>query len=378
MTTADFYASSNLKGNPFRPSAVATDDPRAGIWVGFEPQKKLLERLLSRVRSDQVGLTSFVLMYGDYGAGKSHALLWSRNWVSETHAGLGYYVPTLKRDKGKLLLANSLREDLVDRGSLPADLVKYHAWLSKMVLEALQTEAPGTPHETALKRLFPTSNLYSVAKDIYDTRADEQTIREYLANGFSSEHETVILFSALVNLLTAEIGVKTPERFIQAVYLFLDEMDDLARQPAKDSLQTNDTLRHLYDLCPNAFGLFVAATSELNTLQHLFTEYVLSRVTRRIEFPYLDQAAAKDFVRQILDNSRVDTGDERRMGFFPLNEEAVSLIISQLRQITPRDIVKTMQHVLEEIRIANLDPAQGAITPEKLEEHDVLGIIFDN
>src|SRR5256885_11657500 len=100
MNPKDFYDASNLTDNPFRPSAVGTDDPRAGIWVGYQRQKALFERLLMRVRADQVGLTSFVLLYGHWGTGKSHALLWARNWVKESGAGVAYYVPTLKRDKG--------------------------------------------------------------------------------------------------------------------------------------------------------------------------------------------------------------------------------------------------------------------------------------
>jgi hypothetical protein len=376
MNALEFYDASNLTDNPFRPSAVGVDDPRAGIWVGYDRQRQLLERLLSRVRADQVGLTSFILLYGHWGTGKSHALLWARNWVKEKHAGYAYYISTLKREKGKLSLASAFQEDLLDRSVLTTDLRKYHTWLVKKTLEVMQAHQDMSADD-ALKRLHAVPEACELARLIYHTEGKEDALKELLSSRLGSEHEAVTLFSKIVNLFVTPIGETTPERFAPAVYLLIDELDDLARQPAKDSLQTNDTLRHLYDACPNSFGLILAASAELNTLQHLFMEYVLSRMTRKIEFEFLDQVAAKEFIKQVLDKSRVRRDPPGQLGFFPLDEESVSTIVSHLRQITPRDVVKTMQQVLEEIRIAEIDPRKGPVTNEKLDEKDVLGFIFD-
>lgn len=377
MNPIEFYDASNLVDNPFRPSAIGVDDPRAGIWVGYERQKLLFERLLSRVRADQVGLTSFVLLYGHWGTGKSHALLWARNWVREKQAGYAYYIPTLKRDKGKLSLSFALREDLVDRGVLPADLRKYQMWLETRILEVKHAHQ-GISNDDAIRRLHPVPEIYELASLIHHTEGKEDLLKQLLSDRLDSEHEAVTLFSKIVTLFVTPIGEVTPQRFAPAVYLLIDELDDLARQPAKDSLQTNDVLRHLYDACPNSFGLIVAASAELNTLQHLFTEYVLSRMTRKIEFEFLDQAAAKDFIKQVLGKNRVRQEPNSQLGFFPLDEESVSTIVSHLRQITPRDVVNTMQQVLEEIRLADLDPRQAPISHEKLDEKDILAFIFDN
>src|SRR3954454_20389661 len=99
MTAEEFYAGCKLTGNPFRSNAVTDEDPRVKIWVGYERQRAQLEKILDRVRADQVGLTNFVLLYGHFGTGKSHALLWARNRVKETGAGVAYLIPTLKKDK---------------------------------------------------------------------------------------------------------------------------------------------------------------------------------------------------------------------------------------------------------------------------------------
>ncbi|MXV13161.1 hypothetical protein DYQ93_19320 [Xanthomonas sp. LMG 8992] len=202
----------------------------------------------------------------------------------------------------------------------------------------------------------------------------------FLVKHLGSDHEAVTLFSKIVNLLILEIGESDKERFTQAVYLFVDELDDLSRQPAKDSLQTNDTLRHLYDACPNAFGLIIGASAELNTLQHLFTEYVLSRMTRKIEFSFLDQNAAKTFIRDVLDlkSNRVDLGAAEKRGYFPLTEDAVAEIVSHLRQITPRDVVNTMQQVLEEMRLAEVDVGAGPMDSAVMDDNGILDFILDD
>src|SRR5258705_4722225 len=105
MTPEQFYQACNMKGNPFRTNAVDEDDPRVRIWVGYDRQRELLEKMLDRVRADRVGLTNFLLLYGTYGTGKSHALHWSRNWIKEHQAGLAYLIPTLKKDKCKMSFA---------------------------------------------------------------------------------------------------------------------------------------------------------------------------------------------------------------------------------------------------------------------------------
>jgi hypothetical protein len=375
MTPKEYYESCNLTENPFRPSAVAVDDPRAEIWVGYESQQKLLERLLNRVRADQVGLTSFVLLYGHWGTGKSHALLWGRHWVRKNDAGTAYYLPTLVRDKGKISFGTAIRQDLVDSGALTRDLHDYYAFLSKKILELTSAQTNMQPDD-AIDKLFSIPDHRKLAKEVYHAHGQEDKLGLYLKKYLDNDHEAIQVFSKVVNLFVLEVGEANRERFKQAVYLFIDELDDLSRQPAKDSLLANDAIRHLYDSCPNCFGLIVAASAELNTLQHLFTEYVLTRMTRKVEFEFLDQIKAREFVRDILNKSRVKSSQLEKTGYFPLTEDATAEIVSHLRQITPRDVVKTMQLVLEEMRLADIDVSEVPLDPEGLERTGLIDSIF--
>jgi len=79
-----------------------------------------------------------------------------------------------------------------------------------------------------------------------------------------------------------------------------------------------------------------------------------------------------EFVKEILDNSRVNKDDASRLTYFPFEESAIEAVVSQLRQITPRKIVNTMQEVLEEVRLVGFDPMSGTVDMQFLDEHDVL------
>src|SRR6478672_9964278 len=105
MTPADFYAAANLKENPFMENPAVASHARAALWVGYEKQKDQLTRVLTQARSDQLGSTRFFLMYGGFGTGKSHALLWAQNYIlhqkREEFNACAYFIRSLKTQGGK-------------------------------------------------------------------------------------------------------------------------------------------------------------------------------------------------------------------------------------------------------------------------------------
>lgn len=64
--------------------------------------------------------------------------------------------------------------------------------------------------------------------------------------------------------------------------------------------------------------------------------------------------------------------EAKKKGFFPFDESAVEAIVSQLRQITPRKIINTMQQVLEEVRLAGLDPDKSKVDISFLDHHNIV------
>ena len=144
----------------------------------------------------------------------------------------------------------------------------------------------------------------------------------------------------------------------------------------KEILEVNDLIRHLHDLCPNCFGLVLAVSAEQEILSSIFTEYVLTRVNKQIEFKPFDRAASVEFVVQILDAMRSDKSDSVRLGPYPFTTGALEAILGQLSFRTPRKVVNVMQQVIEEARLADLNPGQSPITVEDLDQAGLMDEIL--
>jgi hypothetical protein len=212
--------------------------------------------------------------------------------------------------------------------------------------------------------------LYNFAKEIVvcDT---EDKVEELLSPSGLSDYQAMIIFTRLVNLFVFPIELQDgTARYKKAVYLMIDELDDLLRASVKEAREVNDILRHLYDSCPNCFGLIVALSAEVTILPSIFEDYIIHRIQRQISLGQLNKDDGVEFVKQILDASRADSNGAK--GFFPFDAEAVQAILGKLVNVTPRDVVDTMQQVLEEVRLAGLDPRSREADLSFLDDHDIL------
>ncbi len=376
-TNAEYYKTCNLLTNPFRSNAVFDEDPRLKIWAGQKQEQEALEKFLGRSRAEQVGNTNLLLLYGAFGAGKSHAGLWGMNWLREQHKhgkSAAYYIPTLKRDKGKLTFAGAFRDDLIAKTALVEDVLQFRNFLTQCHSQYTTEKKIGTNVTTdaVIEELLPPVDLYNFAKELYKLdKAD--AVREFLVENSQTDYQAMVTFARIVNLFVYEIEFeKEAKRFRQSVHLMIDELDVLAQASTKEVLEVNDLIRHLYDLCPYCFGLVLAVSAEQEILSSLFAEYVLTRVTRQIEFKPLDRDGAVDFVTQIMDANRADAQLKGKVGAFPFTQDALEAILSQLSFRTPRKVVNVMQQVIEEARLADLDPAKGAISVEKLDQTGIM------
>lgn len=376
MEPEAFYAAANLNGNPFRSNPVHGDDPRMGIWVGYEAQRRQMMKFLTRSRSDQVGNINFVMLYGQWGTGKSHALLWAVNEILNVHRdefdSVAYYVPTLKKEKGTLTFAGAFRDDVVDKSSFLNDLWEYRTYLQSTIFR-YQDEHPETKKMTpdeVLRLLFPSVDLYSFAVEIQ--HADSiPALRNVVIPDKMSDYQAMLAFTRTVNLFVHEVRLESGNRrFKKAAYLMIDEMDDLVRASAKEARDINDIIRHIYDACPNCFGIVIALSAEVADLASIFYEYLLERIQKRIYLDLMDRDTAVRFVHEILRENRLDPNGPDE--FDPFDEEAVISIVGHLNRITPRKIIDVMQQALEEVRLAGLDPASARADEHFLEQHDII------
>src|SRR5260370_29796069 len=67
-----------LRKNPFTLAPEANTD----IWADYEDVRKALLDVITSCRNDQVGLSEFVVLHGEIGTGKSHALRYLQNYIT--------------------------------------------------------------------------------------------------------------------------------------------------------------------------------------------------------------------------------------------------------------------------------------------------------
>ena len=377
MQPREYYEKANLKDNPFRSNPNFAADPRAGIWVGYKKQKRQLNKYLYRSLADQVGNANFIMLYGDYGTGKSHALLWAQNRIlhneKATFESVCYFIPTLRKNKGKLTFAGAFLDDIVAKSDLMADVQTYRTFLNKCISDCRTAHGHDhtIPDEKIIETLIPPVELNTFAKEIYHCQKEEDYF-ELIAPKTLTDYQAMMTFTRLVNLFVDEMEVSSinKRRFKKGAYLFIDELDDLERASAKEAREVNDILRHIHDNCPNCFCMVIALSAEISQLAVLFFDYILNRIQRQIELAKLDKDDAVEFVREILACGRIDSDGES--DFFPFEEDAINTIASQLTEITPRKIVTTMQQVIEEVRLAGHDPADGRVSVEFLDENEII------
>jgi hypothetical protein len=376
----EFYQACNLKGNPFRSNATLNSDPRINIWVGYEKERDHLLKFLSRTRADQVGNTNFIMLYGDYGTGKSHALLFSQNYILNLKAqefdSVCYVIPSLKKAKGQLSFASAFAEDIVAKSGLLKDLIIYKNFLSTQIVR--YRDEKQLPHSTSeddiIENIIPSVDLYNFAKSLRDCETQEEFGDLICPKGLT-DYQAITTFTRIVNLFVLEMKLNSGiYRFKKAAYLFIDELDDLLRTTVKETRIVNDSLRHLYDACPNCFGLVIALTAEVAQFTTIFEDYILSRIQKRVELRTLEKNDAIRFVTEILDSVRLDPNGPS--GAFPFEDSAIEGIVSQLVERTPRKVVDKMQQIIEEIRLADLDPSDHPVTFQELEDKDILAEVL--
>ena len=374
MEPSEYYTKSNMSGNPFRSNPSVAEDPRAAVWVGYARERRQLEKYIKRSLANQVGNANFLMLRGLLGAGKSHALLWAQHYILHEHReamnAVCYLVPTLRKDKGQMTFAGAFREDVLERSGMLTELQEFGEFLAAAKRDAEASE--GEAAESVLERLVPSYEHRQLASELIAHKGDPATLRELVHPRGLTDYQAMAMFTRLINLFVHDLAISDSEtrRFRNGAYLFIDELDDLQRASPKEVREMNDTLRHLFDRCPNRFCMIIALTADVTELQTMFFDYVLSRIVRHIELPLLGQDEAVEFVGEILEHSRMDLEGNR--GYFPFERVAVENVAARIPEITPRKIVNAMHEVIEEARLAGHDPEQGPVSLQFLDENEIV------
>jgi hypothetical protein len=266
-----------------------------------------------------------------------------------------------------LSFAGAFSEDIVSKSNLLTEVLSFKQFIRECIVDYKKVEKkPKETDKEVLEKIIPP-DLHEIAQSILRCE-DESNVRDLLT--VKTDYEALLLFTKIVNLFVYDIKRESGScRFKKAMYLFIDEMDILAECTAKESRDINMLIRHIYDLCPYCFGMLLAFSGTAADVGVLWTDYVQERVAKHIVLDYLQHDEAKDFIKAILDTARVDK--KRNTGYYPFHEDAIDAVIATLVSITPRKLVMKMQQIIEECRLAGIDPKDGLITAQVLTDKNI-------
>lgn len=350
-------------------------------WAGDQEIRDELVDIVKGVRASDIGVSEFVVLHGEFGAGKSHALRYLRTKICEKQGDFNSLAIYLERPR----VANKLNfENLAHyiMQTIGRDDVAGYCATVKNIIDQLVTElaeARGMAH------LKDKGSLY---EEVYSTfRDSDRNMIKLLARGtdqgnkvfeflsgtsvcdgpeyegkIDSDFMAAKILSDFLRVLTTDLRPDVQVR--ESVYLFIDECEGLFEAKSSESDLVFSGLRELINGLPYRFGILMSFTAATALIEAVMPNHLLKRMTRPyVEIPVLNDDLAKEFLKSQLGFYR-SPGSNYVDSFYPFSEEAVDVIIEHEVGLTPRVLFINCKRVFERaIRRYNLEPGE-TISPE--------------
>ncbi|MER9203061.1 ATP-binding protein [Mesorhizobium sp. M0933] len=363
----------DLKHDPF---PIVPDGP-VHNWAGRQELKLDLIDIIKGVRGRDIGITEFVVVHGEYGAGKSHALRYLKTMIAEKadeFNSLALYVERPRvSSKLNFLELTKYVVKVIGRENIRAYCSAIKVQLDKIIDEL--AAAAGIPD------VKNRSSFYETA--INQFPADDQNMIKLLARGSADEGKGLFLFlsgaerndgdeyegkidsdfvaakvlSDLFRVLISEI--RPGVRILESVYLFIDEAEILAEAKASESELVFNGLRELINGLPYRFGLVISFSAATALIEAIMPQHLLKRMTRPyIEIPMLNDIEAVEFLQSQINFART-AGSQYSGDVYPFTMEAIEFIVQNTTTLTPRNLFIDCKRVLERsLRRFELEPGE--------------------
>ncbi|MGJ3701930.1 ATP-binding protein [Variovorax sp. AFSI2.2] len=364
------------------PFAITVGELSVHKWAGREREKELLLDVVESVRSSDIGSSEFVVVHGDYGAGKSHALRYLTTLINEDEVerfkGKAIYVQTVRVSQ-KITFVDVYRT-LIDQlgrdffSTLAAHVnvqvnsaaTAYLQSLSHIEASSLMADRSLLVSRTLGQHVPPslTPFIHLLLKaangglvDVWRyLRGEKLSFPDIgLNSSLDADYPAVATLAGLFKVMTSDIG--NERAAYEAVYLFVDEQENLVEMKAVESIQLLQSFRELLNQLPNYFCMIWGFSADAALIEAVLPTPILQRLTRKyIELPALEPEAAKKFVREQLSGFRKPEFIAPSL-YYPFSEAAVDAVLERIVEMTPRNIFKLMRAVLERaVRKHGLEP----------------------
>lgn len=367
------YETFELKQDPF-PIA-----PESSVenWAGDQELREELVDIVKGVRARDIGVSEFVVIHGELGAGKSHALRYLKTIITDhpnEYDALAIYLerPRVASKLNFELLSRYIVQQ-IGRDRISSYCDKVSAILDQRVQEIAESKGMGGTRDkstfyAAAYESFRESDRAMIRLLVSGTQPGNKVF-EFLSGTEKADvqgsYETKIdsdfmaakILSDLFRILTTELK---PGCFVlEAVYLFIDECEMLLEAKSSESDLVFAGLREVINGIPYRFCLMMSFTAATALIEAIMHNHLLKRLTRPyFEIPLLDDDLARQFLRTQLDFYR-PSGSSKMGSFYPFSDEAIDAIIEHEVSLTPRSLFIDCKRVFERaIRRHDLQPGE--------------------
>ena len=372
----------DLKRDPF---AIVPDDDVKN-WAGnYELRDDLID-IVSGVRSRDVGSSEFVVLHGELGSGKSHAMRYLTTHIENNKSefrSLPIYVER-PRVAPKLNFLELYKYIIIQIGK--DELTEICKEVDKQIQEATKVQAEkanmkfdsrhhmGTFESIVLNEQKGIGNMLTLLK--YGA-SNNGEVFEFLTgkaqcpcDGYdgiiNSDFMAAKILGEFIKTLTSNLG--SVESVYESVYLFVDECEILFDAKVTESDPVFSGIRELINSVPYGLGIFLSFSAATALIEAYMPQHLLKRMTYSfIEIPMLENSEAVDFIKDQLDWFRTENSKHKGT-LYPFSNEAMLYIVERLTTLTPRNLFRDCRRVLDRaIRRHGLTPDES-ISSEIAEE----------
>lgn len=321
-----------LKPNPFH-HLVRDEDVH--VWAGMPDTKNRIQDVVQSVLPDDIGSSEFAILVGELGSGKTHALRYFVHQIRSREGGYPFYVSRAVHSEKNIFgeMFQSLVEECGDT---------FFSQLSQKVNDAAKAAA----HNQSLPgaEVAIVDSAFAPVEQPLAHAVMRGNAMGFLKQKAADDVSAATQLAVLIKIMTTSIkGQPAP---YPAVYLFLDEVEEMLTLKPAISSSFWRSCRELVNRIDGQFGMIFSFSEETAVLDAAIPPAMLERRTRPyIEVKDLDLVGAKQFVKDFLEKSRAPDFKPPHP-FYPFTEEAVDAMLGREQQaLLPRRIILTLRRV---------------------------------
>ena len=377
---------------PFR--IVPPNEMENVQWAGDRSTIESLYEAARAPRADFLGTSELVILFGEFGSGKTNALKWLTNQMRSDGQLVAYVVRPSVADKP---LWHDIVRSLFTQSFLRADVVARLTPLRKYVIseakrrarQALGTTAEEEPdafaaaeqghrREIAAEVVPEHPGFVEFVVDLCDPSSPSLQNRNWAylaekpsagegraiaaqyglpAEGIGSDWSATLILSSFVLAMTypTPSGVGT-----DVVCILMDEVEGIVDLPTGSRLSILQGLRDLFNACTEHLFLALAATaSDASEMWGILDTSVMQRLSRQpVQFPQLEADQAREFLLEVMAlNRRDDFGEQPP---FPFTDDGLDAFVQSCPPpLTPRKLLVSAQRLVFQDQIVKVATGQA-------------------